>query len=78
MSKSVEDLADIMEIMLTETARKELPSNGYRGSLTKSFKGLTIGFLDEEEWRFPADDCRPVESATQQMVGCDAKLTCMS
>ena len=67
MAKSVEDLADIMDIMLTEAAPKGL--NGYRESLTKSFKGLTIGFVSTSNCCLPSGMCRSDESATQQMVG---------
>ena len=68
MTKSVDDLANVMGIILTADARQNLPREGFSSFLTKRFDDLRIGFLSPTEWHFPPDKCRPVDSATRQMV----------
>lgn len=71
LAKSVQDLANAMEIIVTPSVREKLPIEGFVPFLTKSFHGLNVGFLSPNEWHFPPDKCRPVWSATQQMVRLD-------
>lgn len=70
MTKSVLDLANVMEILSTKEALDKVPGGGYLPHLKKSFEGLRVGFLDPRDWHFPPDKCRPVGSATEQMVDC--------
>lgn len=68
IAKSVLDLALGTEVLLNEKERRKLPLHGYCEFLGKSFEGLSIGFLDPEEWQFPESAQRRVESVTKEMV----------
>lgn len=68
MARSTRDLAAATEILLEPFVREALPPGGYGPFLTGSFKGLTIGFVDPSEWRFPPDLWVPSEEAKEQQV----------
>lgn len=69
MSKSVNDLAYGTALLLNEIARSKLPPQGYSENLQKTFRDLSIGFLDPAEWHFPESAQAPVEQVTDEMVG---------
>lgn len=68
MAKSVGDLAALTEILLEEESRSRLPHEGFAFFLQKSFKNLTIGFLDPAVWRFPDSYLHPIADIREQMV----------
>lgn len=60
MAKSAEDLANLMGV---------LQGKAYRASLTKSWKGLRLGFVDPSRWQ-PADFiAEPRKDFREQFVG---------
>jgi amidase len=67
MTKGVEDLATLMDI-LVEPHLTKVPSGGYRSAVTGSWKGLKIGTLDPEVWNFPASARKSEPAAEKQMV----------
>lgn len=70
MTKSAKDLAIMTAIIQSDEVRKKLPATGYTSFLTKTFKGLKIGFVDPSIWHFPAESCPPIASVTEQLVCC--------
>lgn len=46
MALSPEDLANLIETILTPDARLKLPVDGYKSFMTGSWQGLKIGFID--------------------------------
>lgn len=68
MSKSVADLTVVTELLLTDRVRTTLPTDGYTSNLTKTFKGLKIGFLDPKEWYLPERLCPQIPSVAQELV----------
>ena len=68
MTRSVADLAALTEIILDPIARQRLPKDGYQSFLTRSWKGVRIGFLDPLIWKLPDALCAPNENALGQMV----------
>ena len=68
MARSAFDLAAATEALLNPLARAELPTNGYQSSMSTSFKGMKLGFVDPAVWRFPPDLWVPSEEAKQQHV----------
>jgi amidase len=61
MAKSVEDCADVMDILL--------PGRGFRSSLKRSWKGVRIAFLNYEKWQWDDEDCKRVPEYDEQHVG---------
>ena len=68
LTKSVLDLALMTESLHTPEARSKLPQGGYRSSLTKTFKGLKVGFADPAIWHFPPAMCPQIPSVVKQLV----------
>ncbi len=46
MARSAFDLAAATEALLNLLARAELPTNGYQSSMSTSFKGMKLGFVN--------------------------------
>ncbi|KAL5119079.1 hypothetical protein ACEQ8H_003003 [Pleosporales sp. CAS-2024a] len=69
LTKSVLDLALMTELLHTPEARPKLPQDGYRSFLTKTFKGLKIGFADPAIWHFPPAMCPQISSVVKQLNG---------
>ncbi|CAG9998783.1 unnamed protein product [Clonostachys byssicola] len=67
MTKSVTDLAIITELLHTDQVRSKLPTGGYLSSLSKSFEGLKVGFLDPEIWHLPERLCPQIPSVVQEL-----------
>jgi amidase len=68
MAKSVTDLAIITELLHTDQVRSKLPTGGYLSSLSKSFEGLKVGFLDPAIWHLPESLCPQIPSVVQELV----------
>lgn len=62
MAKSPEDIAAVLDILTPIQGRS------YQNALTKSFKGLRVGFLDPIEWASGPGAVRPNEDFTKQTV----------
>lgn len=69
MARSVDDLAALTEIILDPSAKVGVPRDGFKSSLSGSWTGLRVGFLDPKIWKLPDSLCEPVDSVTAQMVG---------
>ncbi|CAG9953360.1 unnamed protein product [Clonostachys rosea f. rosea IK726] len=67
MAKSVTDLAIITELLHTDQVRSKLPTGGYLSSLSKSFEGLKVGFLDPAIWHLPESLCPQIPSVVQEL-----------
>lgn len=63
MAKSTADLAYLLEMMLTDEARKHLPSGGYKSALVSTWDGISVAFVDPSLWRLPASICPPDEDS---------------
>ncbi|KAF2106874.1 amidase signature domain-containing protein [Lophiotrema nucula] len=50
LAKSVQDLADLLQIMVDPAMWNHVPEGGYRSSITSSWAGLKVGFLAPHEW----------------------------
>lgn len=68
MARSVDDLAALTEIILDGSAKAGMPRDGFKSSLSGSWAGLRVGFLDPEIWKLPDSLCEPVDSVIAQMV----------
>ncbi|KAK3311910.1 hypothetical protein B0H66DRAFT_525933 [Apodospora peruviana] len=67
MARSARDVAAATELLMSPDARSRLlPDDGFISSLTKSFDGLKIGFVDPTLWRFPPDLWVPSKEAKDQ------------
>jgi amidase len=62
MAKSSSDLANLLDVLV------ESDSSDYPAYLTGSFKGLKLGFVDPDIWRFPEGYAAPVGRSREQMV----------
>lgn len=49
LAKSVEDCADVMEILL--------PGRDFQSHLRRSWQGIKIAYLNYDEWQFPDSVC---------------------
>ncbi|KAF8852531.1 amidase signature enzyme [Acephala macrosclerotiorum] len=67
MAKSVEDLANMLDIMV-DSDKTSIPEGGYKSCLEGKWSSLRIGVLDPEKWQYPPDAARPNAKATKQMV----------
>ena len=68
MAKSALDLALLTERVLTPEARAKLPADGYLPFLKRDFKGLRVGFVKPEKWRWPENTQRQYRNSLKQMV----------
>lgn len=52
MAKTVEDLAILTEMVLNPDVQAALPEGGYFGALSKSWNGISVGFMewDTKKW----------------------------
>ena len=73
MTKSVEDLANLMDV-LVDRSQTDVPKNGYISAVTATWDGLKIGTLDPEVWTFWEVARQPVPGAEAQMVGFNHSL----
>lgn len=62
MAKSSTDLANLMDVLV------ERNSSNYPAHLTETFKGLKLGFVDPDIWRFPEELATSVAGSREQMV----------
>lgn len=75
IAKSVEDCADVMDILL--------PGRNFRLHLTKSWEGSSIAYLDYKTWQFedwicdrtPAFDDQHVSANETRVLHCNTNLT---
>ncbi|KAJ8132474.1 hypothetical protein O1611_g1152 [Lasiodiplodia mahajangana] len=67
MAKSVLDLALMTELVLNPEARAKLPKDGYQPYLRKDFAGLSVGFVDPEQWRWP-DNVQPQRGNSRKQM----------
>ena len=68
MAKSVIDLATITDCLLESNARESFRSGELVERLSKTFRGLRIGFLDPRVWHYPPELVEGIEEANRQMV----------
>lgn len=67
MTKSVEDLANLMDI-LVDPSKTDVPAGGYISAVTAAWEGLKIGALNPDEWTFAEFARKPEPAAETQMV----------
>lgn len=67
MAKSVEDLANLMDI-LVDPSKTKIPAGGYLSAVTAAWDGLRIGALDSEIWTYPESLRKSEPAAEIQMV----------
>jgi len=67
MAKGVDDLANLLDI-LVDSSHPSVPKGGYASSMTNSWEGIRVGFLDPEVFFFESDVIKPNQNATNQMV----------
>lgn len=60
LAKSVEDCADVLETLL--------PGRDFRSHLKKSWDGVSIAYLNYEEWQFPDAVCDKTPAFDEQHV----------
>ena len=70
MTKNVRDLANIMDIIVDRTSAA-VPDGGYISAVTGAWKGLRVGTVDPEVWKFSDEARKPSGDAEEQMVGTD-------
>ena len=68
MTKSVEDLANLMDILVNPVKTK-IPTGGYISAVTAAWEGLRIGTLDPDKSKFTEFECKSEPAAEMQMVG---------
>lgn len=68
MSRSVEDVLALSEIILGRGLRGSGENEGVGGERDGEWEGLRIGFLDAAVWRLPESLCERDERAVSQMV----------
>ena len=70
MTKSVEDLANLLDV-LVDPSKTHIPEGGYSSVVTAKWEGLRIGTLDPEKWQPKFDeDSKREPVAEEQMVLC--------
>ena len=67
MAKSVEDLANLMDV-LVDPSKTKIPDGGYLSAVTAVWEGLKIGSLDPEKYQYPESERRSEPAAESQMV----------
>jgi amidase len=60
IAKSVEDCADVMNVLL--------PGRDFGSHLTKSWNGIRIAYLDYKTWQFPDSVCEKTPAFDTQHV----------
>lgn len=60
LAKSVEDCADVMDILL--------PGRDFHKYLTKSWSGIKIAYLNYDDWQFPDSVCEKTPAFDEQHV----------
>lgn len=70
MAKSVIDLATITDSLLESKARESFQSESRElvECLSKTFRGLRIGFLDPRVWHYPPELVEKIEEVDRQIV----------
>ena len=68
MTKSVIDLATVIDCLSESNARENFKSGGLVERLSKTFRGLRIGFLDPRIWHYPLELIKGIEEANHQIV----------
>ncbi len=63
LAKSVEDCADVMDVLL--------PGRDFRSHLRQSWDGLRIAFLDYKTWQFEDWICKATPAFDQEHVSGD-------
>lgn len=64
MAKTVEDLAGLIEIIVSTTDTPlQLPAK-----LPTTWSGITLGFVDPKLWKLPSSLLAPDEEYSRQMV----------
>lgn len=67
MTKSVRDLADILDVIMDET-KVSIPQGGFASLMVNDWSNIEVATLDPEEWTFPDVARKPDAGATKQMV----------
>ncbi|KAH8660510.1 amidase signature domain-containing protein [Xylariales sp. PMI_506] len=67
MARSSHDVAVITEALLKPQYLKQITQGSLTEFLTKSFKGLRIGFLDPRVWKYPSDTANTPEDIVKEM-----------
>jgi len=67
MTKSVLDLANLMDILVDPT-KTSIPQGGYKAALTATWADLKIGVLSPADWGTSDSWTKPDPGATKQMV----------
>lgn len=67
MTKSVLDLANLMDILVDPT-KTCIPQGGYKTALTATWADLKIGVLNLADWGTSDSGTEPNPGATKQMV----------
>ena len=76
MAKSVIDLASITDCLLEPDAKKSFQTRELVDCLSKSFRGLRIGFLDPRVWHYPPELIERIEEVDRQIVRRFCKKSC--
>lgn len=67
-AKCVKDLANLFTL-LVDPNKANVPDGGYASVLQGDWSDIRVGTLDPMVWKLPAEAIKPVEEATEQMVG---------
>ena len=70
MTKSVEDLANLLDV-LVDVTKTRVPVGGYISAVTGKWEGLNIGALDPEVWTFWEVARKAEPAAEGQMASID-------
>ena len=68
MAKSVIDLATMTDCLLESNTRNSFQSGELVECLSKTFRGLRIGFLDPRVWHYPRELVKKIEEVDRQIV----------
>jgi amidase len=70
MAKSVHDLANLLTTIVDES-KTNVPEEGYASALSgaEAWKEFTIGTLSPDDWLPPDGLFKPVDEATEEIVG---------
>ena len=66
ITKTPYDLALLLDVLVQEQPQAQ---KSYTSALTRSWSDISIATLDPEEWKFPSEILKPVQEATDQIVG---------
>jgi amidase len=67
MAKTTSDLATITGFLLKDDVRAMLPKTGFTPFLRTTFRGLRVGFVNPEEWRWP-EEVQPQHARSVEMM----------